>query len=116
MPVRMQPTSVIEAHLGIEPNGRVQKFFTNSCYRHMDKYVPMDKGALRDMVVVGNTTITYLMPYARYQYYGIRGDGTHKVNPDNYTTRGTGPYWDKRMWSAEGKDIVKEVQKYVGGR
>ena len=26
MPVKMQPTSVIKANLGIEPNGRVQKF------------------------------------------------------------------------------------------
>ena len=114
MAVRMQPTSVIKAHLGIDPNGRVQKFFTNTCYKHMDKYVPMYTGNLRTNVVIGNTTITYEMPYARYQYYGIRDDGSHKV--ENYTTAGTGPYWDKKMWTAEGQDIVKEVQKYVGGR
>ena len=29
---------------------------------------------------------------------------------------GTGPYWDKRMKSAEMQDVVKEVQDYVGGR
>ena len=114
MPVKMKPTSVIKAHLGLEPNGKVQKFFTNTCYKHMDKYVPMDEGNLRTIVNVQSSTITYESPYARYQYYGIREDGTHKVV--NYTTPGTGTYWDKRMVSAEMQDIVKEVQDYIGGK
>ena len=116
MPVKMKPTSVIKANLGIEPNGKVQKFFTNTCYRYMDKYVPMDTGTLRETVALTESTITYEQPYAGYQYYGERKDGSHKVS--NYTTPGTGPYWDKRMVSAEMQDIVKEVQDYVnrGGK
>ena len=116
MPVKMKPMSIIKANLGIEPNGRVQKFFTNTCYKHMDKYVPMDKGDLRTIVDLQSNTITYEMPYARYQYYGMREDGTRPVQ--NYTTPGTGPYWDKRMVSAEMQDVVREVQNYVnrGGK
>ena len=114
MPVKMQPTSIIKARLGIEPNGRVQKFFTNTCYKHMDKYVPKDEGNLRTIVDIQPNSITYESPYARYQYYGEREDGSHKVV--NYTTPGTGPYWDKRMVSAEMQDIVKEVQNYIGGK
>jgi hypothetical protein len=116
MPVKMQPTSVIKARLGIEPNGRVQKFFTNTCYKHMDKYVPKDEGNLRTIVDIQPDSITYESPYARYQYYGMREDGTHVVM--NYTTPGTGPYWDKRMVSAEMQDVVKEVQDYInrGGK
>ena len=116
MPVKLKPTSVIKARLGIEPNGRVQKFFTNTCYKHMDKYVPMDEGNLRTNVDIQSSTITYESPYARYQYYGVREDGTHQVQ--HYTTPGTGPYWDKRMVSAEMQDVVKEVQRYVnrGGK
>ena len=116
MPVKMQPTSVIKAHLGLEPNGRVQKFFTNTCYKRMDKYVPKDKGDLRTIVDIQPSYIIYEMPYARYQYYGVREDGTHKVQ--NYTTPGTGTYWDKRMVSAEMQDVIKEVQDYVkrGGK
>ena len=114
MPVKMQPTSQIKARLGIEPNGRVQKFFTNTCYKHMDKYVPMDNGDLRTNVDIQPDNITYESPYARYQYYGIREDGTHEVK--NYTTPGTGTYWDKRMVSAEMKSVVKEVQDYIGGK
>ncbi len=116
MPVKMQPTSVIKARLGLEPNGRVQKFFTNACYKHMDKYVPKDSGDLRTVVDVNDDNIVYEMPYARYQYYGVREDRTHEVK--NYTTPVTGPYWDKQMVSAEMQDVVKEVQNYIdrGGK
>ena len=116
MPVKMQPTSVIKANLGIEPNGKVQKFFTNTCYRYMDKYVPKDNGLLREIVTIDSNSITYEQEYASYQYYGERKDGSHKVS--NYTTPGTGPYWDKRMVSAEMQDVVAEVQNYVnkGGK
>ena len=113
MPVKLKPTSTIKARLGIEPNGRVQKFFTNTCYKHMDKYIPKDEGNLRTIVDVESNSITYEQPYAHYQYYGMRDDGTHVVK--NYTTPGTGTYWDKRMWSAEKQDVIKEVQKYIGG-
>lgn len=111
MPVSLKPTSQIKARLGLEPNGRVQKFFTETCYNHMDKYVPMDKGNLRTIVDLEDSNITYESPYARYQYYGEREDGSHKVQ--NYTTPGTGPYWDKRMVSAEIKTVVKEVQDFA---
>lgn len=116
MPVTVKPTSVIKARLGIEPNGRVQKFFTNTCYKRMDKYVPKDEGNLRTIVDILPSEIIYEMPYARYQYYGVREDGSHKVQ--NYTTPGTGTYWDKRMVSAEMQDVVKEVQNYInrGGK
>ena len=116
MPVKMQPTSVIKVNLGIEPNGKVQKFFTNTCYRYMDKYVPKDNGILRENVTIDSNSITYEQEYAGYQYYGERKDGSHKVT--NYTTPGTGPYWDKRMVSAEIQDVIAEVQNYVnkGGK
>lgn len=116
MPLILKPTSVIKARLGIEPNGRVQKFFTNTCYKAMDKYVPMDEGNLRTNVDVQTDKIVYESPYARYQYYGMREDGSHVVK--NYTTPGTGTYWDKRMWSAEGNDVIRQTQNYLnrGGK
>ena len=112
MPVKLKPTSVIKARLGIDPNGRVQKFFANTCYKHMDKYVPLDKGDLRTNVSVKADSITYESPYARYQYYGISKSG----KPLNYRTPGTGDYWDKRMVSAEMEQVVEEVQNYIGGK
>lgn len=119
MPVKVKPTSVIKARLGIEPNGKVQKFFQNTCYEYMEKYVPKRHGDLRDNVDLSNPKyIVYESSYASYQYYGRRQDGTHVINPDNYTTPGTGPYWDKRMMSSEFGDVVERVQQYVnrGGK
>ena len=112
MPVKLKPTSQIKARLGIEPNGRVQKFFSNTCYKHMNKYVPMDEGNLRINADVKTDSITYESPYARYQYYGISKSG----KPLNYRTPGTGDYWDKRMVSAEMEQVVQEVQNYIGGK
>ena len=114
MPVKINPTSQIKARLGINPDGRVQRYFTNRCYAHMDKYVPKDSGDLRTIVDIRNNTITYESPYARYQYYGVREDGTHRVK--KYTTAGTGPYWDRRMVSAEMNEIEDEIQRYIGGK
>lgn len=114
MPVKMQPTSVIKANLGIEPNGKVQKFFTNTCYRYMDKYVPKDTGLLRENVTLTTNTITYEQPYAHAQYVGI----VNGYAVQNYTTPGTGPYWDERMKSADMQNVVAEVQDFVnkGGK
>lgn len=114
MPLVMKPTSVIEARLGIQPNGPAHAYFTERCYAHMDKYVPRREGRLRREVDVQTDKIVYEQPYARYQYYGVRQDGTRPVR--HYTTPGTGPYWDKRMVSAELNDIVKEVQDKFGGK
>lgn len=111
MPVKLKPTSVIKARLGIEPNGRVQRFFTQTCRKHMDKYVPKDEGNLRTIVDVGVNYITYESPYAHAQYIGYT-----KGPVKNYTTAGTGPYWDKRMVSAEMDKVEQEVRKFVGGK
>lgn len=111
MPVKMKPTTQIKARLGLEANGRVQKFFTNTCYKHMDKYVPMDEGNLRTNVDIQDDSITYESPYAHAQYVGFTSGPVV-----NYTTAGTGPYWDERMVSAEIDDVVKEVQDYIGGK
>lgn len=107
----LKPISTIKINLGIEPNGRVHKFLTNTCYKRMDKYVPKYNGDLRRIVRIEPDSITYQSPYAHYQYKGIREDGTHRVQ--NYTTPGTGPYWDKRMVSAEIQSVEREVQKFV---
>ena len=112
MPVKLKPTSQIKARLGIEPNGRAQKFLTNTCYKHMDKYVPRDEDNLRTIVDIKSDSITYESPYAKYQYYGVSKNG----KPLNYRTPGTGDYWDKRMVSAEMQNVVEEVQNYVGGK
>lgn len=116
MPVKINSVNNIKARLGLDPDGEVQKAFTNTCYKAMSKYVPKDEGILRGTVDIKADSITYQTPYASYQYYGVRQDGSRPVK--NYTTSGTGPYWDKVMWTAKGQDIVKQMQDLVnrGGK
>ena len=80
----LKPISEIKADLGIEPNGKVQKYFTERCYQHMDKYVPKDTGTLRDTVLKRTNYIKYNMPYAHAQYVGIV-HGT-PIKDENRTT------------------------------
>lgn len=81
MGVVIKPTSVIKARLGLEPNGKVQSYFTSTCQKHMDKYVPMRLGNLRTNVDVQPDRIIYKSPYAHAQYVGFT---TGEVK--NYTT------------------------------
>ena len=111
--LKMQPESVIQAHLGIEPNGRVQRYFTNTCAIHMDKYVPFDTGTLAETVEVGYDTITYNQPYAKIVYYGVRDGKPLNFQTDNHPLACS--YWDRQMVSAEMQDVISEVQAYYDG-
>ena len=105
------PTSIIKVNLGINQNGRVQKFATQTCAIHMDKYVPYDEGNLADYLIIDNE-IHYQQPYAQYQYYGISKSGKKlEYSPDKHPLATS--YWDKEMWSAEKNDVIKEIQDYI---
>lgn len=128
------PQEIILRH-NLERGGKVHKFFTNACYKHMDKYVPYDEGNLRKNVSIEVDKIIYESPYARYQYYGKlmvmdngkgayyspeygfwsdKGKKKHLTNINlHYHTAGTGSYWDKRMVSVEADTIAKEVEDYM---
>lgn len=125
----LNPISKIEARLGINPNGRVQKYFTNMCYRRMGAFVPGGSSSmLNTNVQLGSDHIRYKSPYAHYQYRSIlyvdpdtgsswAKKGTTKV-PTNKTlnhTIGTS-YWDKKMWASQSEDAIRELQDYVDGR
>lgn len=125
----LNPISKIEARLGINPNGRVQKYFTNMCYRRMGPFVPGGSSSeLNKNVRLKADSITYKSPYAHYQYRSIlyvdpetgsswAKKGTTKV-PTNKTlnhTIGTS-YWDKKMWASQSEDAIRELQDYVDGR
>ena len=134
--VKFKPISTIKARLGVQPSGPVQTFLAQTCAVHMDKYVPFDKGNLaKYRIYGGGIAIAYEQPYAHYMYTGkVMGPNIPiKVNgvivnwfskaPKYYTGKSinyntskhaeAGPYWDKRMWSAEGKEVIKEVQEYI---
>ena len=103
----LEPISKIKADFGLEANGRIQRFFTDCCKRHMDKYVPFDTGstagsAFRD---TSPDSITYDTPYAIYIYEGIDMNFNKAMHP--LATH----HWDEFMVSAEMVDIIRECQK-----
>lgn len=131
MAVKMEPESVIEMELGLEPYGEAHNFFASECRNRMnEKYVPEDTKTLIDTSYIdGECNIHYDQPYARYMYYGklmvdpetgssYAKKGHKKVLTDKdlvYHKKG-GPYWDQKMITAEGKEIEKVMQDYISKR
>lgn len=64
--------------------GRVQAFFTDTCVKRMDKYVPKDTGILRTNISKNANSVTYESPYAHAQYVGFtKGPVRHYTTPRN---------------------------------
>lgn len=139
--IKIKPISVIETELGIEPNGKAHAYFTELCAEHMDKYIPYREGFLSQINRVINVdSIEYNSPYAHYMYEGkVMGpnipikDANGNIvrwfskGPKYYTGADidysksqaqaghefAGPYWDKRMVSAEKEELKEELSKYI---
>lgn len=100
----MDPTDKILLKRQLNKNGGAQKFFTHEVRRMCDPYVPKLSGVLKDSAVENVDSIEYIQPYARRQYYEHKGNGLR------------GKQWDKRMMADRGKEIVRAVAKYCGGK
>ena len=120
--LEMKPIATILARLGIDKNGRVQRFLTETVNRRITRYMPFRTGVLATKLkfVSSPTEITVNGPYARYQYYGkvMVGKPPKQVtdidlNYDKTKHPNAGPFWDRRMMAAEKDVIVREVQAYI---
>lgn len=141
--VKMKPVNTIIARLGVGKSGDVQRFVTHEVNRRITRYMPYRSNALSTKlkIISGPAEITVLGPYARYQYYGkvmvdpvtgaagfLDKDGQWKSRrgvPKARTDRDldysqsrnhnplAGPFWDKHMMTAEGRQIAADVQRYV---
>lgn len=105
--IRMQidPVDKILLKRSLGKNGKGQRFFTHEVRRLSTPYVPYRSGKLaEDLVTETETTIIYNTPYARRQYYEHKGDGL------------CGSHWTERMWADRGKEIVRSVAAFCGGK
>lgn len=117
MAIRINSLDKIKRRLKIQDGGPAHAYFTELCYKKMNEFVPRKNQNLRDVVYINVNSITYESPYASYQYFGQRKDGSHVIR--RWTTAGTGPKWDKKMKTVYMQEIVKEVGDYIkthGGR
>ena len=139
--VEMKPVNTILVRLGVDKNGDVQKFVTNTINRRMTLYMPYRTGAVSTKLkyVKSPVEIEVLAPYARPMYYGkvmvnaktgkgpafIPGVGyrykkgailkatDRDLKYDTTKHPNAGPFWDRRMMAAEKDAIVSDIQAYV---
>lgn len=80
---------------------------------HMDKYVPYDSNrasgnhlanSVRITPRENSVSITYVKPYANYQYHG-----SYTWNRDLSVHNLATSYWDKMCWSNESVAIMNEI-------
>ena len=121
--VDMKPVNVILSRLGVDADGDVQRFLTAEIHRRMTRYMPKQSGNLSTKlkIIRSPTEIEVLGPYARYQYYGKAMEGAApRVVTDRDLQYDTskhplaGPFWDRRLMTAEGDAIASDVEEYVG--
>lgn len=123
--VKMKGIQEILKRHGLDKDGDVQRFHTMNVNRRIGKYMPHLTGTLETKLklVTGNTEITVLGPYAKYQYHGLAMAGPPpKVATDKplqYTKNfnpQAGPYWDRALVAAEGKAMEADTQEYIRRR
>ncbi|MFO1546824.1 minor capsid protein, partial [Lactiplantibacillus plantarum] len=91
---------------------RGQYALVNQAMSDMEQFVPKDQNNLRDSVhaTSDGSKITYAMPYAKAQFYGIING--HTVH--TYSTPGTGKRWDlkaKSMFMSSWVDTFMKGMK-----
>lgn len=120
----MKPVNQILKAKGLTPGGDVQKFHTANVLRRIQKYMPYRSGATIKMMIaqtdIDKPRIVLDVPYGRYLYYGKvmvgRAPKTVTNKPLNYTKSKNpqaGPYWDRRLKSAELPAMQADLQRYV---
>ena len=108
--INFNPSQVIRAR-GLNKNGSAQQYFTNEVWKHSDKYVPYERGALKSNVDINSDNLVYRMKYARRQYFTNKGNGIDGINRGGLR----GPRWADRCWAIEGNEILKDVASKIGG-
>ena len=115
--VELDSIMQLEKMLNIEPDGVVQRVLTHSCRIHCDDFVPFDSGELAGNVSETSSSFTYESPYASYQYYGERQDGSHKIVNRTIDIHPLATsYWDKHMVTAKGSEVVDDVKRFMRGQ
>lgn len=130
MEIKFNSIDVIKRRLNLEEEGKVQKFFTKACQKHMDKYVPYGDGNLRNEIEIGTDYIKYKVPYAHYMHVGkVMGPNIPVIengivvkwfSPKDklkyytgadmvYHTANTFSHWDTHMWDIEKNVVIKET-------
>lgn len=141
--VKMNSANKIIKDHGLDRDGNVNAFLRDEVERLSDPYVPFHSGSLKNNTIhPSNHEIKYVEPYAHYMYKGKMyispklgvsgvltknntwwspyGETKTKTNkPLKYQgAPKRGAEWDKRMMRDKGKQVAKDVERYIkkGGK
>ncbi len=95
---------------GVSPEKihRTQMYIDSEILRRSDPLVPIKTGSLKRSGItgtrVGTGVIKYTAPYAKPQYFKGKSSGQR------------GRLWVRRMWTSQGKDIVRNAKKILNGK
>lgn len=98
---------------GLGIDNKAQKFFTNEVYKISQPYTPFDTGTLSGTVDIQDDSITYKVPYARSQWFGMSKNGK-SFNYEGAPMRGR--QWTNRAFIDRGKEVLQGVAKITGGK
>lgn len=123
----MNPVSRIIRDKGLDSDGDAQAFHTQNVLRRIQKYMPYRTGATIKLTIaqtdIHKPEIVTNTPYAKYLFYGKvmvgKAPKTVTDKPLAYTKTKNpqaGPRWDLRLFAAEGKAIVADLQRYLKRR
>ena len=114
-------TAKILKERGLGGDNRAQVYLASEVKRLCDPYVPFQNGPLKDTAQVApdGSSVTYIQPYAHYQYYGevMAGRAPKKYTGAKLTYSGggmRGPEWDKRMMADKSQELVSNLEKFIG--
>ena len=105
--VNIDPRVLEEATKKVLQDEELNLAIHNAFARYCHPYVPYLNGPLSETVEVLPDHITYIQPYARYQYYGDGFNFTKDYHP-LATSR-----WDEAMMRDRGADFCMEVEALV---
>lgn len=124
--VELRPVREIIRQKGLAPGGAVQRQHTANVLRRIIRYLPYRSGATIKQTItqtdISRPEIVTRSPYAKYIYYGKvmvgRAPKQRTDRPLRYRDKNplAGPRWDRRLVSAEGKLLARELQDYLDRR
>ena len=113
----MRPAQRIVHRLGLSEDGAVQRYWTHEVLRRMLRYMPYRTGTTSGRLTykVNQTEIETAAPYARKLYNGVAPSGKD-IQYTRTHNQDAGPFWDRRLMAAEGKQMAKDLQQYIKHR
>jgi len=127
--IKINSTNKILKDHGLEKDGRVNAFLRDEVDRLCDPYVPMQSGNLKRLKTYpSNHEIKYISNYAHYVYKGKKAVGPSRPKGVKRTISNQplkyngapkrGAEWDKRMMRDKGKQVAKDVERFIknGGK